>query len=441
MNIFSVKENVIEFTPVSEKGKAEPSRFDAAIAETTMEAEVMVLPARIIVIGVGGCGSNAVNRMIADGVEGVEFATINADLQDIRVKSLAKIKMQIGSKLTGGRGAGGNPEIGAAAANEDREELAGLMRGADMVFVTCGMGGGTGTGAGPIIAAIAKEQGILTVGAVTKPFAYEELTKKKIAEEGIARMRPSVDALVIIPNEQIFKVIDRKTPILEAYRIADSVLREGVQGITDLIIKTGLINTDFADVKATMSGQGDALMGVGMAKGDDRAEQAAKHAIDNPMLEDVCVDGATRMLVNISGPEDLAMVEVDEIMKIVKAKADKDVEIIHGVIIDPKLGDSIKVTVIATGFAGGLAGDASTAREKNEKKSDGFGDVIPHDRFQEMLGRKSGGFQAEGHSGSRPVRGSAPTQEDLSIPAYLRRSGSEPLSDRGRSFGGKGSSS
>jgi len=402
MNIFAVKETV-EFVP------------------PTRDADYSDLPARIKVIGVGGGGSNAVNRMIEDGLSGVEFITINTDRQDLINKSRAETKVQIGSKLTGGRGAGGKPEVGESAAKEDLEELSDLVRDADMIFVTAGMGGGTGTGAAPVIARLARDQGILTVGVVTSPFDYEGDKKKRLAEDGIKRMRDAVDTLVVIPNQQIFKVADRKTTLTDAHLMADGVLRQGVQGITDLIIKTGIINTDFADVRATMEGQGDALMGIGMSSGDERAEKAAKHAIDNPFLEDTCVDGATRLLVNITGSENIAIVEVDEIMRIVKAKADPDVETIYGVIIDPELGDSIKVTVIATGFRdsiGAVAGKTGSASSGKAETS--HGSIISSTRFDEIRGLGKSGRSNDNYVGIRSSR-SFVAEEDLNIPAYIRR--------------------
>ena len=260
------------------------------------------VPAIIKVVGAGGGGANAVNRMIERGLSGVQFIAINTDLQDLNNKSKAETKLQIGSRVTGGRGAGGKPEIGEEAANEDREAIAGVLRGADMVFVTAGMGGGTGTGSAPVIAKTAKEQGALTVGVVTKPFDCEGRYKMKIAEEGIKKLRDAVDTLIIIPNQALFKLVERSTTFDQACHQADDVLRQGVQGISDIIIKPGIINTDFADVQSIMKGQGDALMGIGIGTGENRAREAAASAIDNPMLEDTSIDGATRVLVNIAGP-------------------------------------------------------------------------------------------------------------------------------------------
>jgi len=412
MNIFAVKEAVVDFVAV------EDARYRSLPQDGFVDADEDP-PARIKVIGVGGGGSNAVNRMIEDGLSGVEFITVNTDRQDLFNKSRAKIKLQIGSKLTGGRGAGSKPEVGESAAKEDMEELAKLVHGADMVFVTAGMGGGTGTGAAPVIAKLARDQGVLTVGVVTRPFDYEGNTKRKIADEGIKKMRPAVDTLVVIPNQQIFKVADKNTTVSQAYRMADGILRQGVQGITDLIIKTGIVNTDFEDVKTTMEGQGDALMGIGFGVGEDRAQKAAKQAIDNPLLEDTSIDGAKRLLVNISGSSDMKMWEVDEVMEIVRAKADPDVHIIHGVLIEDGLGESLNVTVIATGFGektGAVSGKENFSSGKSE-----MADVISVERFNEMRGGfgKTGPRSGDGYAGNARPRGSV--EENLDIPTFIRK--------------------
>ncbi|MDR0878839.1 MAG: cell division protein FtsZ [Treponema sp.] len=323
------------------------------------------VPALIKVIGAGGGGSNAVDRMIECGLSGVEFITMNTDIQDLH-KNKASTRIQIGSKLTGGRGAGGKPEIGEKAANEDLDKIKEVVKDTDMVFVTAGMGGGTGTGSAPVIARAAREAGALTVGVVTKPFDSEGRYKMKLAEEGIKKLREAVDTLIVIPNQFIFKIIDRQTPLKAALVKADEVLRQGVQGISDIITTTGLFNPDFADVEATMKGQGDALMGIGYGTGENRAIDAATNAIDNPLLEDTTIEGATRLLINITGSEELSAVEMDEAVNYIKAKADADVEVILGVCIDPLLGDQIRVTVIATGFQNGSA--HSAAKEPLEVK-------------------------------------------------------------------------
>jgi len=382
----------------------------------------MPAPAKILVIGVGGGGSNAVNRMIENGLSGVQFITVNTDVQDLFNKSLAERRVQIGSKLTGGRGAGGRPEIGESAALEDQEELIELVRDADMVFVTAGMGGGTGTGAAPVIARLAREQNVLTVGVVTRPFDFEGEAKRKQANEGIKKMREAVDTLVVIPNQQLFKIADRKTTVTKAYRMADDVLRQGVQGITDLITKTGLINTDFADVESTMKGQGDALMGIGIScgSGDTRAEEAAKYAIDNPLLEDTSIEGATRLLVNISGSEDISIIEVGEIMNVIKQKADPDVVTIHGVTIDPDLGDSIKVTVIATGFRDNVNIASGKADTPSPRKTE-MPEVISSEIFDKYRGLgQRGGRTGDNYVGIGRSRNSY-VEENLEIPTYLRK--------------------
>ncbi|MCL1928459.1 MAG: cell division protein FtsZ [Treponema sp.] len=303
----------------------------------------------IKVIGAGGGGSNAVNRMIECGFEGVDFIAANTDLQALN-QSKAAIKLSIGSKLTAGLGAGGVPNVGEKAAMEDRELIANTLRGADMVFVTAGMGGGTGTGAAPVIAQIARECGALTVGVVTKPFNFEGRYKLQLAEEGIAKMREAVDTLIVIQNQQLLSLIEKRTPIKEAFRMADDILRQGVQGISDLILETGEMNVDFADVKQTMHGQGDALMGVGSASGDNRAQEAAIKAVENPLLEDTTIEGARRILVCVSGGESFALTELEDVVETVCEKADTDVQIIAGAVIKSELGDKLQVTVIATGF-------------------------------------------------------------------------------------------
>jgi len=375
--------------------------------------------------------------MIEKGLLGIQFVTMNTDVQDLYNKSRAAVKLQIGGKLTDGRGAGGNPQVGESAAKEDLESIRTIVEDADMLFVTAGMGGGTGTGAAPVIARIAKELGVLVVGVVTRPFDFEGVTKIRIAEEGIRKMRESVDTLVVIPNQQLFKLADRKTTVTEAYSMADDVLRQGVQGITDLIIKTGIINTDFADVEATMKGQGDALMGIGKAGGEDRAEKAVKAAIDNPLLEETCMDGATRLLVNISGSEDVSIVEVDEIMKMIKAKADPDVHTIFGQITDPALGDNIQVTVIATGFRN-MGGAASGKVETPKKGEAARDDIISVERFNEMRGQGRNNFRSgDGNPGGLRARGGA-VEEDLSIPTVVRKYGHELEIDGGEKVAGSG---
>jgi cell division protein FtsZ len=306
-------------------------------------------PVSIVVIGTGGGGSNAVDRMIDCGIKGVKFIAVNTDVQSLR-RSKAETKIQIGVELTEGRGAGGVPETGEQAALENREEIARELAGADMVFVTAGMGGGTGTGSAPVIAEIARSQGALTVGVVTKPFDYEKKYRMGIAERGIALLREKADTLIVIPNQRLMNNVERKTTIHEAFRKADDILRQGVQGISDCIIETGLINIDFADALTVMKDQGDALMAIGCGDGENRVEEAVSSVLDNPLLEDVSIKGATRVLIYVAGSEDLPLVEYDDIVRRITADIDPDANIISGMYLNPDLGDKIKVTVIATGF-------------------------------------------------------------------------------------------
>jgi len=304
--------------------------------------------ARIKVIGVGGGGNNAVNRMIAAGLRGVEFIAVNTDKQALFL-SQANTKIQIGEKLTKGLGAGANPEIGEKAANESRDEIAMAIKDADMVFVTAGMGGGTGTGAAPVIAQIAKEMGILTVGVVTKPFLFEGKKRMQNAEEGIAALKSVVDTLVTIPNDRLLQMGDKKMPLLKAFTLADDVLRQGVQGISDLIAVPGLINLDFADVKTIMLETGLAHMGIGRGTGENKAEEAARQAISSPLLE-TSIEGAKGVLLNITGGTDLGLQEVNMAAELIQASADPEATIIFGAVIDDNLEDEIIITVIATGF-------------------------------------------------------------------------------------------
>ena len=302
----------------------------------------------IKVIGVGGGGNNAVNRMIEHGVDGVEFIAVNTDAQALKL-SQAETKLQIGVKLTRGLGAGGNPEIGMKSAEESKEQIEEVLRGADMVFVTAGMGGGTGTGAAPVIAKIAKDAGALTVGVVTRPFAFEQRKRSVQAFNGINNLKENVDTLIVIPNDRLLEIVDKNTPLLEAFREADNVLRQGVQGISDLISNPGLINADFADVKTIMSIHGMALMGIGIATGENRAIEAARKAISSPLLE-VSIDGAKGVLMNVTGGLSASLHEFREGADIVSNLVDPDCNFIFGSVLNPDLNDEIIVTVIATGF-------------------------------------------------------------------------------------------
>lgn len=308
----------------------------------------VVGPAEIKVVGCGGGGNNAVNRMITEGLGNVDFISINTDKQAL-LSSNATHKIQIGEKLTKGLGAGANPEIGEKAAEESKEEIMAALKGADMVFITAGMGGGTGTGAAPIVAEIARSMGILTVGVVTKPFMFEGKTRMKNAENGIQKLKEMVDSLVTIPNERLLMMVDKRTTFKEAFKKADDVLRQGVQGITDLITDNGLVNLDFNDVRTIMLNKGLAHMGVGYGKGENKAVEAVRAAISSPLLE-TKIDGATGILINVTGGEDLSLMEVNEAAEVVKDAADPEANIIFGAVIDPSLKDEIKITVIATGF-------------------------------------------------------------------------------------------
>ncbi len=304
--------------------------------------------ASIKVVGVGGAGSNAVNRMIAAGLRGVEFIAINTDVQALAL-SQAERKIHIGAKLTRGLGAGGNPEVGRQAAEETKDELYEALEGADMVFVTAGMGGGTGTGGAPVVARIAREQGALTIGVVTKPFSFEGRRRAAAAEEGIRNLKEQVNTLITIPNDRLLQLVDRSVSMIEAFRVADDVLRQGVQGIADLITVPGLINLDFADVRTVMAEAGSALIGIGVASGEDRAVRAARTAISSPLLE-TSMDGARGVLLNVTGGLDLGLVEVNEAAQIIAEAADPDANIIFGAVIDEGLRDEVRITVIATGF-------------------------------------------------------------------------------------------
>ena len=353
----------------------------------------------IKVVGVGGGGTNAVNRMVDAGLRGVEFIAANTDAQALQMCD-ADIKLNIGHELTKGLGAGANPEVGFGAAAESRDEIKEALKGADMVFVTAGEGGGTGTGAAPVIAEIAKNEiGALTVGVVTRPFEFEGTQRMRSAEEGIARLREVVDTLIVIPNERLLSTVERRTTILEAFREADNVLRHGVQGITDLITIPGLINLDFADVRTIMSDAGSALMGVGASSGEQRAVEAAKMAVSSPLLEDA-VDGATGVLLNITGGKELGLFEVNDAAEIVHAAADKSANIIFGAVIDEGMGDEVRVTVIATGFDHGRARPRSARGVVGERADRSAKDRSPR------VGRDKADLEIG--------------DDDLDIPAFLK---------------------
>ena len=363
----------------------------------------------IKVIGVGGGGNNATNRMIASGLTNVHFIAVNTDLQALELCQ-AETKVPIGSKLTSGLGAGGIPEVGEKAALEDQAALEAALQGADMVFITSGLGGGTGTGAAPVIARTAREHDILTVAVVTKPFEFEGRRKMNLAEEGIDSLRKEVDTLIVIPNQHLLKIVERRTPIKEAFVLADDVLRQGVQGISDLITVPGDINIDFADVRTIMQGQGDALMGIGVGSGDNRAVDAATNAINNPLLEDARIEGAQGILVNVTGDDDLGLTEYEEVLKIITANASHDALIISGTTTNGSLSDEIRVTVIATGF------NRETVSSAAQQSSNGA-EIISYDEWVNLnkgLG-KSPGLLKSGESAA------AESMEDLSVPTVLRR--------------------
>ncbi|RIW36327.1 cell division protein FtsZ [Bacillus salacetis] len=367
--------------------------------------------ATIKVIGVGGGGNNAVNRMIEHGVQGVEFIAVNTDAQALNL-SKAEIKMQIGGKLTRGLGAGANPEVGKKAAEESKEQIEEALKGADMVFVTAGMGGGTGTGAAPVIAGIAKEIGALTVGVVTRPFTFEGRKRSTQASGGISAMKDAVDTLIVIPNDRLLEIVDKSTPMLEAFREADNVLRQGVQGISDLIATPGLINLDFADVKTIMSNKGSALMGIGAASGENRATEAAKKAISSPLLE-TSLDGAQGVLMNITGGTNLSLYEVQEAADIVASASDQEVNMIFGSVINEELKDDIVVTVIATGF------NEEAVQPKQTRPS--FGGMKPNNNNAAQQQAPKREQKREEPQQQEPSRTSSQgAEETLDIPTFLR---------------------
>lgn len=370
------------------------------------EADMQELT-NIKVIGCGGGGSNAVNRMIVEGLKNVEFIAINTDKQALLL-SEADQKIQIGEKLTKGLGAGANPEIGKKAAEESREEITAAIKGANMVFITAGMGGGTGTGAAPVVAEIAKSMDILTVGVVTKPFPFEGKRRMRHAEMGIENLKEKVDTLVIIPNERLLTMADKKTTLLDSFKLADDVLRQGVQAISDLITITGVINADFADIKAVMLNKGLAHMGVGFGKGDTRAQDAVKQAISSPLLE-TSIDGATDVIINFTGGADLGALEVYDAADVVREAVDPDANIIVGAVIDETLTEEVRITVIATGFES----------ETNQSSlSSGSVQEVKKSVVQESAKEEEAATAVE----KEPETASSPyEQDDLDIPVFLRR--------------------
>jgi cell division protein FtsZ len=353
--------------------------------------------ARIKVIGIGGGGNNAVNRMIQEGMTGVDFVSINTDAQALD-NSLAKLRIQIGAKLTRGLGAGGDPEVGRKAAEESRDDMAKSIGESDMVFITAGIGGGTGTGAAPIVADIAKKQGALTIGVVTKPFSFEGRQRERVAMEGIERLKNAVDTLIVIQNDRLLKIVDKRASLQEAFRVADDVLRQGIQGISELITVPGLINLDFADVRTIMSEGGAALMAVGTASGEDRARKAAQQAITNELL-DVTINGASGILFNITGGPEMSLYEVNQAAEIIKETADPNANLIFGAVLDEAMGDNIRITVIATGF-----GQIRTSRPRFGLEATG-----PAQEVHRSLGLEEQVSQTRGF------------EDNLEVPAFLRR--------------------
>ncbi|MBA3369920.1 MAG: cell division protein FtsZ [Thermoleophilaceae bacterium] len=369
----------------------------------------------IKVVGVGGGGTNAVNRMVDAGLKGVEFISVNTDAQALQMTD-ADIKLQLGGQLTRGLGAGASPEIGQGAASESRDEIKEALKGADMVFITAGEGGGTGTGAAPVIAEVAKNEiGALTVGVVTRPFGFEGGRRTRQAAEGIDRLREQVDTLIIIPNEKLLAIVERRTSIIDAFREADNVLRQGVQGITDLITTPGLINLDFADVRTIMRDAGSALMGIGTSAGENRASEAASNAISSPLLEQ-SVEGATGILLNITGGNDLGLFEVNEAAEIIQGAADRNSNIIFGAVIDEQLSDEVRVTVIATGFDGGGPPQSAVPRFEVERERD-------RDREGPRLPRRDDPSPSRGRAPIFDQGESSSLQigdDDIDVPPFLK---------------------
>ncbi len=402
-----------------------------------------LIGASMKVIGVGGAGGNAVDRMVASGLYGVEFLAMNTDMQALE-RSAATHKIQIGKALTRGRGAGANPEIGYKAAEQDEELIAESLKGCDLVFITAGMGGGTGTGAAPKVAQIAKEKKILTVAIVTLPFLFEGRRRRSVADEGIAELKKHVDTLVVIPNQRLLDIVNEKTSLREAFTMADTVLTQATEGISDLISKTGVVNLDFADVRTIMHEGGDALMGIGVGAGEDRGSAAADSALQCPLLQDFSIAGATSVLVNITGSEDLTLHEVDDAMNLIYDSAGDEANVIFGAVIDENAGEELRVTVIATGFENRQS-DNGNGRSAVQSKSFGHNVESTETRIKRpaMIGSDNGlnnmkiGLAEQNeptrnrekpvsnpkriHLGAVDVDGDPPS--DFSLPAFLRRNG------------------
>jgi len=382
------------------------SNFSRNSVEEINVSEYISPVANIKVVGVGGAGSNAINRMIQSGLEGVEFIAVNTDAQAL-FTSKAQIRINIGRATTRGLGAGANPEMGKKAAEESSEEIKQALAGADMVFVTCGLGGGTGTGAAPIVAEIAKGLGALVIGVVTKPFAFEGQRRFVQAIDRYDRLKEKVDTLITIPNDKILSIIDKKTPLLDAFNIVDEVLNQGVQGVSDLITLPGLINVDFADVRSVMENAGSALMGIGYGSGENRAVEAARAAVDSPLLE-LSIAGARGLLFNITGGSDLSMFEVDEAARIITEACDPEANIIFGATINENYTGEIKITVVATGF-----------NEETNQRYQEAPKTLSNQFGKKMLGHHAPMQNAPSNQGSMGTANTAP-QSDLDVPAFLR---------------------
>jgi len=377
--------------------------------------------AKIKVIGVGGSGGSAVNRMIDCGIRGVEFIAVNTDVQALHANKASK-KIHIGKTITRGLGAGMNPELGKRSAEEAQNEVRDILKDVDMVFITCGLGGGTGTGASPIIAEIARDLGALTVAVVTKPFSFEGAQRKNIAERGLSELADKVDAIITIPNDKLLQVIDKKTSLLDAFMIVDEVLRQGVQGISEIITIPALINVDFADVKAVMANAGSALMGIGQASGENKAIEAAKMAISSPLLE-MSIEGARGVLFTIVGGPNLTMSEVNEAAKVITSSADEDAKIIFGAVIDDKYKDEIKITVVATGFDGRRVGVSEAVQAERVYTPNTY-IAAEEEKEKKDLAKKKSKISPLKQAQAEPAqkKGAAAEEDDeLGIPAFIRK--------------------
>lgn len=391
------------------------------MAEVKPTAETF---AKIKVIGVGGAGGSVINRMVESGVKGVEFIAVNTDVQALHYNKAAK-KLHIGKSITRGLGAGMNPELGGNAAEESQNEIRDALKDADMVFVTCGLGGGTGTGASPVVAEIARDLGALTVAVVTKPFSFEGVQRKNIGERGLTELVDKVDTIITIPNDKLLQVIDKKTSLLDAFMVVDEVLQQGVQGIAELITVPGLINVDFADVKAIMANAGSALMGIGTASGENKAIDAAKAAINSPLLE-MNIEGARGILFSITGGPSLGMNDVNEAAKIITASADEDAKIIFGAVIDSKIKDEIKITVVATGFDGRVGGERMTTLESGYTQNKYIKEKEEEKKQEEKQVKKVSPLKAAQAEPAKKKNFVTETvnedeEEELGIPAFIRK--------------------